>query len=154
MKIVWILFAFFGLLFAEGESKKVVLDLTTGDIGTFKQKVLGGIVSHKTHYQNALEELDVAVIIHGDSYKFFLKDIASSKYRSDRVLLKAYPELKKRIASLVENYDVEFLICNSGMKKHGIALEKVDSFVKTVPNAGIGLIDKQNDGYAYIPVGD
>jgi len=30
----------------------------------------------------------------------------------------------------------------------------VYDFVKIVPNSTIGLIDRQNEGYAYIPVAD
>ena len=51
-------------------------------------------------------------------------------------------------------YNVEFLICKSGMKAHHINDEDVVDFVKIVPNASIGLIDKQNEGFAYVPVRD
>ena len=34
------------------------------------------------------------------------------------------------------------------------AEKDVYSFVKIIPNSIIGLIDRQNEGYAYIPLGD
>jgi len=140
-------------LYAE-ESLKVVIDLTTGDMHTFEQKILKGIVAHKTHFEGQLKELDVAVVIHGEAYKFFIKDPAHSPFKDDAALLKASNELNKRIASLADTYDVEFLMCKSGMDKRKIAQKDVYDYVSTVPNAAIGLIEKQNEGYAYLPVND
>lgn len=138
-------------LFA-GESRKVVIDLTTGDAAVFEQKILSGIVAHKNHYADEFKELDVAVVIHGQAYKFFLKNPANSTFRKDRTLLQKRVELGKRIAALADTYEVEFLMCAAGMKKHKIDKKDVYDFVATVPNAGIGLIDKQNIGYAYLPI--
>lgn len=154
MKILLTLVLLFGFLFAEGDVKKVVIDLTTSDVESFQQKILKGIVAHKTHYESVLEELDVAVIIHGGAYKYFVKDLNASIYKDDAKLQKIHQDLKKRIRTLFDTYDVNFLMCASGMKKHGLDKSKILDFVKTVPNAAVGLIDKQNDGYAYLPVGD
>jgi intracellular sulfur oxidation DsrE/DsrF family protein len=38
--------------------------------------------------------------------------------------------------------------------KNGLTKADIPWFVTVVPNASVGLIDKQNEGYAYIPVGD
>jgi intracellular sulfur oxidation DsrE/DsrF family protein len=136
------------------ENLKVVIDLTTGDLHTFEQKILKGIVAHKNHFESQLKELDVAVVIHGSAYKFFVKDPAHSPFREDAPLLKASGELSKRIATLADTYEVTFLMCRSGMEKKKLDTKEVYGFVTTVPNAGIGLIEKQNEGYAYLPVGD
>ena len=93
-------------------------------------------------------------MIHGNAYKFFVKDPAHSPFKADTALLKASKELAKRIAVLADTYDVEFLMCRSGMEKKKLVEKDIFGFVATVPNAGIGLIDKQNEGYAYLPVGD
>jgi len=136
------------------QTMKVVIDLTTGDLHTFESKILKGIVAHKTYYEGKLQELDVAVVIHGNAYKFFVKDPAHSPFKEDKALLSASKDLSKRIAVLADTYDVTFLMCKSGMDKKKLTSKDVYDFVSTVPNAGIGLIDKQNDGYAYLPVGD
>ena len=134
------------------QTMKVVIDLTTGDLHTFESKILKGIVAHKTYYEGKLKTLDVAVVIHGNAYKFFVKDPAHSPFKADAALLKASGELAKRIAVLADTYDVAFLMCQSGMEAKKLETKNVYDFVKTVPNAGIGLIDKQNEGYAYLPV--
>jgi intracellular sulfur oxidation DsrE/DsrF family protein len=136
------------------ENLKVVIDLTTGDLHTFEQKILKGIVAHTNHFENHLKELDVAVVIHGNAYKFFVKDPAHSSFRGDAELLKAAPALSKRIATLADTYEVAFLMCRSGMEKKKLGTKAIYDFVSTVPNAGIGLIEKQNEGYAYLPVSD
>lgn len=153
MKKLLLFFALVTSLFAEGELK-VVIDLTTGNIHTFEQKILSGIVAHKTYFEGKLEALDVSVVIHGDAYKFFVKDPAHSPFKKDLVLQKKHEELAKRIASLSEAYEVEFLMCKSGMLKRKLSKKEIFDFVTTIPNAAIGLIRKQNEGYAYLPVND
>jgi len=136
------------------ENLKVVIDLTTGDIHTFERKILNGIVAHKTYFEGQLRELDVAVVIHGNAYKFFVKDPAHSAFRDDTALLKTAPQLHKRIAALADTYDVTFLMCRSGMINKKLEKKDILDFVSTVPNAAVGLIEKQNEGYAYLPVVD
>lgn len=139
-------------LHADENTKKVVYDLTTGDMKVFERKVLSGIAKVKSHYEGNLQEIDVAVVIHGGAYKFFVNNLSTSPYKDDKELAKRQDEFKKRLTSLSELYDVELLLCEVGRKKHKIKAENLYDFVKLVPNAAIGLIDKQNDGYAYIPI--
>ena len=143
-----------GIAQAEEEVAKVAYDLTTKDIATFEKKILKAIVANKAHYESQLKELDVAVVIHGGSYRYFTIDPSKTEYKTDKALLKNYTDLKKRIKSMADTYDVEFLMCRAGMIKHGLNAKNIVNFVKIIPNSTIGLIDKQNDGYAYIPVGD
>lgn len=152
MKIFILILALIGLLNGEEGVKKVVYDLTTGDVKTFEKKILSAIAFEKAHYESKFEELEVAVIIHGDAYKFFIDDLALSPFKDDKKLVDAKPDLSKRISSMFETYNVEFLMCGVGMKKFKIEKSTLYKFVKVVPNSTIGLIDKQNEGFAYIPV--
>jgi intracellular sulfur oxidation DsrE/DsrF family protein len=120
----------------------------------FEKNILKGIAVNKAHYEGNLKELEVAVVIHGGAYRFFVKDIQKSTFRSDRKLVKAYPELKKRIESMSDTYDVKFLMCKAAMPRNKLKPEDIVKFVTLVPNSTIGLIDKQNEGFAYIPVRD
>ena len=143
-----------GLVYAQDEVAKVVYDLTTKDLANFELRVLKGIVANKAHYEGTLRELDITVVIHGGAYRFFTKDPIHSKFKDDKALIETHKTLAKRIASMVKTYDVTFLMCGAGMPKHGLKAEDVYSFVKIIPNSTIGLIDKQNEGYAYIPIND
>jgi len=153
-KIVLILLLTCSSLLAEEASAKVVYNLSTQKLDTFERKILKAIVANKAYYTSKLKEYDVTVVIHGGAYRFFVKDPKHSEYKRDHKLIKTYKELAKRIKSMVETYDVEFLICEVGMKKHHLSKKDIYDFVEIIPNATIGLIDRQNEGYAYVPVED
>jgi len=152
MKKWLLIFALCGMVFAEEGVKQVVFDLKTGQLESFEKKVLQGIAYHKAHYEGKLEKLDVAVVIHGDAYKFFVKDLKNSPYKNDKKLIAAHDQLTKRIATMANTYEVEFLMCEATMKTLKIDKSNVYDFVKLTPNSTIGLIDKQNEHYAYIPI--
>ncbi len=154
MKKLILLLAMFGMLHADEEVAKVVFDLTTGNLQTFEQKVLKGITVHKAHYEGNLKELEVAVVIHGNAYKFFVKDPKHSPFNSDTKLLEAQPTLQKRIAIMADTYEVTFLMCDTGRKSHKLETNEIYDFVQMVPNSTVGLIDKQQEGFAYVPIGD
>ena len=149
-----IFLALFSFASADEGIMKVVYNLTTGNVMAFKQKILKGIAINIAHYESSLKELKVAVVIHGGAYKFFLKDLKGSEYADEREFVKEFPELKKRIASLADTYDIAFSVCGVGLEHRHIKESNVADFVKVIPNASIGLIDKQNEGYAYLSVDD
>jgi intracellular sulfur oxidation DsrE/DsrF family protein len=153
-KLVYVLMILLTVLHAEDKSAKVVYDLTTKELSNFELRILNATVKNKSYYEAQLRELDVAVIIHGGAYRFFLKAPQKSEYKDNQALIANYQDLAKRIKTLSETYDVEFLLCGVGAQKHHIEQKDLYDFVKIIPNASIGLIDKQNAGYAYVPVRD
>ena len=154
-KIFLILLLTFSSLSAEEVSAKVVYDLTTKDLANFELKILKAIVANKTYYEGKLRELDVTVVIHGGAYRFFAIDPSKNPFfKEDEALIKNYKTLAKRIKTMSDTYDVEFLMCGVGMEKKKLTKEDIYSFVSVIPNSTIGLIDRQNEGYAYIPLGD
>ena len=153
-KILLLLLSSLTILLADKPSAKVVYDLTTKNQKTFERKILKAIVANKAYYESKLKELEVTVVIHGGAYRYFTIDPSKTEYKTDKALLADYANLKKRIKSMHEIYGVEFLICEAGMKKHGLKAKDIMSYVKIIPNSIIGLIDRQNEGYAYIPVND
>lgn len=154
MKVILLMLLFFGLLYAEDETKKVVYDLTTKDVAKFEKTILKGITAHKAYFESNLQELEVTIVIHGDAYKFFVKDPKTTIYKDDTKLLANYSELKKRIHSLMDTYEVEFLMCGAAMPRKELQKNQIVEYVKIIPNSTIGLITKQNEGYAYIPAKD
>lgn len=153
-KITLLLLSSFTMLCAQEGVAQVVYDLTTKNIKAFELKILKAIVANKAHYESQLKELDVTVVIHGGAYKYFTVNPSQTKYKTDKALLSDYSNLKKRIKSMSDTYNVEFLMCGAGMPKHGLTDKDIVKFVKIIPNSTIGLIDRQNEGYAYIPIGD
>lgn len=152
MKKIILLIALTLMLSAESNVVKVVFDLTTGNLQTFERKVFKGIAMNKEHYEGRLKELEVAVVIHGGAYKFFVKEPGASSFKDDKELLAAHPTFKKRIASMADTYNVKFLMCRAGMLKNNLKESDIYDFVTILPNSTIGLIDKQDEGFAYIPI--
>ncbi len=132
--------------------KKVVYDLTTGDLKRFERRLLSGIVAHKTYYESKLQELEVRVVIHGDAYKFFMHDLSGTPYLSQHGLVAAKATLGKRIKTLATQYGVHFMVCEVGTRERKLRKKAFYPFITFVRNAAIGLIDAQNAGFAYLPL--
>ncbi len=154
MKKILLLISMALFLNAQDGVKKLALDLTTGDIKKIERKVLSGTVKHKNYYEGKLEELEVAIVIHGAAYRFFIKDLSSTPYKDEKSLIEAQVDLQKRLRALSEIYEVEFYACASGLKKLKIDPSNIVDFVTLSPTSTIVLIDKQDEGYAYIPISD
>lgn len=154
MKKLLVLLSLVGLLLADDESAKVVFDLTTAKVKTFEKHILKGVTVNKSNFDSEFKEFEVAVVIHGGAYKFFVNDIKNSKYKNETELVKQHTELKKRITSMSDTYGVKFYICETGMAKHKLEPKDIMSFVEIVPNSTIALIKRQNEGFAYLPVRD
>ncbi len=152
MRKILLFFVLLSSLIAEEGVKKVVFDLTTGDPKVFEKKILSGIAHQKAHYEGKLQELEVAVVIHGGAYKFFVKELQKTEYKNDTELVKKHADFAKRLASLVDTYEVSVYMCEVGRKGHKLDKNNIYDYVEYVPNSTIGLIDKQNEGYAYIPI--
>ncbi|MFN3787745.1 MAG: hypothetical protein ACK4SW_05005, partial [Sulfurihydrogenibium azorense] len=78
-KFLAIILLFVGFSFAQ-DNPKAVINLTTGDLNRFKMYLLSGVANSAEYYKNNLKDLKVVVIIHGDAYKFFIKDLQNSPY--------------------------------------------------------------------------
>jgi uncharacterized protein len=150
MRIVTMIFVMLALLQADSDVKKAVFDLTTGDVKRFERSVFKSVETHTTHYAQNLQEYKAVFVIHGEAYKFFLKDIAGTAYAQE--LAAVQPEFATRLKALVETYDVTFVVCSAGMRSRELALERLYSFVTPVATSTSALIDWQDEGYAYVPV--
>jgi intracellular sulfur oxidation DsrE/DsrF family protein len=154
MKKLILLISMTLFLNAQDGVKKLVLDVTTSDIKNIERKVLSGTVKHKNYYESKLEELEVTIVIHGGAYRYFVKDLSKTSYKDEKNTIKTQANLHTRLKALSQLYDVEFIICSSGLKKLKINQDNIYDFVKFAPTSTIALINKQNNGYAYIPIGD
>lgn len=152
MRLLFLILMLLFSLHAEGDAKKVVFDLTIGDINRFEQFVLKGTETLAIHYAEERKEYKPVFIIHGDAYRFFLKDLNGTPYEGDKVLADRRKALESHLKSLVEHYDVIFEVCSVGMRKKQLPFEKLYTFVTPIFNATAGLVEWQEKGYAYIMV--
>ena len=59
------------------DTVKVVYDLTTGDRNKIEKHLIYSITAVAKHYASMKKKLKVMVVISGDSYKYFVNDLAS-----------------------------------------------------------------------------
>jgi len=132
--------------------KKAVYDLTTGNVEVVESKLVYNIISNIKYYKSKEQALKVRVIVHRDAYKFFMDDLNDTAYEFEPILLNHKKALHKALQQLVKEYHVEFWVCSAGMRYRNLKKEAFYPFVTMVHNAMVGLIDSQNDGYAYVPI--
>jgi len=135
-----------------GEERKVVIDLKTGDIKKLKIYLLSGLTDMIEYYKNNLIDLKAVVVIHGDAYKFFIKNLDNSPYHKDKQLKREQKEIYERLKTLHKIYNIKFEMCDIGRKARKISKSNLYSFVKLEHSAGISLVNWQNQGYAYLPI--
>ena len=133
-------------------TQKILVDLTSGDLETIKTRIISGLPGAMKHFTQAGDTVEIAVVIHGDAYKFFVENLENTKYWADEQLSASQDELREKLGNLRKTYGIVFEMCQVGMNRRGILTEDIYKFVTPIPSAMIGLIKWQNQGYAYIPV--
>jgi intracellular sulfur oxidation DsrE/DsrF family protein len=148
--LAFLLLGFSGI--SQAEEKKAVYDLTSGDAEKIESRLLGGIKHIAEYYKQQGDEFKAVVAISGDSYRYFVEDIANSPFKDDAALLAQQKKLAPLLKELVEDYGVRFDMCGGGMKARKIKPESLYSFVHTDKIKPVYMIDWQNKGYAYMPL--
>ena len=147
-----LVFLFLLLTLLPASTQKVLVDLTTGDLETIKTRLLSGLPGVAKHFKQSGDDVEIAVVIHGDAYKFFVENLENTKFWADEQLANAQDELRQKLGALRKEYGIVFEMCQVGMNRRGILSEDIYKFVTPIPSAMIGLVKWQNMGYAYIPV--
>lgn len=151
MRILVVLFlCMVSLSFAE--TKKFMIDLKTGDFETFNKAFLGGVSGTIEYFTSQGDNVEVAVVIHGDAYKFFVQNLENTQYGVDQSLVERQESIRQRLEEIEKKYHIHFDICMSGMHKKGILTEDIYPFVTPIKSAMVGLVKWQNKGYAYVPL--
>lgn len=145
-----LLFTTFAL--AKQPVEKIIVDLTTGNIDTVKSRFIKGVANTTNHFKQKGSAVETVVIIHGEAYRYFIKDLDSSKYSTEIELHDSQQELRKGFENLTQKYKIRFEVCSVGMKKNQLTSDMFYDFVHVVPSAQISLIEWQNKGYAYLPI--
>jgi len=144
-----------GLLLSLGSlvasEQKVVFDVTTGDVDKLEKGLVRTIDGLVAYYEANDIEYKIAVVISGKAYKYFVKDLKNSPYKSKLKVARAQKKLAPQLQQL-HTKGVEFDMCQAGMKARGIDKKVLYNYVVTTKNKSVYLIEWQNRGYAYLPV--
>ena len=131
---------------------KVVIALTSGDPQVLREKLFAAIPMMAANYRAQKRGLRAAIVVHGEAYRFVLKDLRSTPYSDDTATQAAQSEIRGLFEGLVRTYGVRIEVCAHGMKKHGLAQANLYPFVHPVASASIALIDWQQAGHALLTV--
>ena len=125
----------------------------TGHDGSTPEKALRTIAEATDDGGKAADgdTVEVAVVIHGEAYKFFVQNLDNTQYGMDKQLVDHQEAIHKRLEEIEKKYHIHMDICMSGMHKKGILSEDLYPFVTPIKSAMVGLVKWQNAGYAYIP---
>ena len=138
--------------FIFAQEYKVVFDLTTGSESVLKKSLIDNVKNLRKYYNDKGDTLKVAVVISGNSYKFFIKDLENSPYSKESALRDTFEQRSKMLNHFSKT--AKFEICSAGMKKREIKKEMLYPFVHPAFNKSEALIRYQNDGYAYLLISD
>ncbi|MBU1927498.1 DsrE family protein [bacterium] len=134
------------------DEAKAVYDLTSGDSAKIEKDMIKSIKNVSQYYKGQNKKFKTIVVISGDAYKYFIRNLSDSPYSEDKSALEIQPKFISVLKELNDSYHVTFKMCSAGMKARGIKLETVYKFVHADAIKNVYLIDAQNAGYAYIPV--
>ncbi|MFT7880490.1 MAG: DsrE family protein [Sulfurimonas sp.] len=132
--------------------QKVVYDLTTGEPQKLEKFLLKGLKVLAEYYREEKIDYQMAVVISGDAYKFFVDALNASPYADDRSLKRLQPEIAPKLRELAEVYNVNFTMCKRGMEARKIPKKSLYNYVEADTMKNVYLIEFQNKGYAYMPI--
>lgn len=89
-------------------------------------------------YNEELTEHEINVVLNGSCTKYITNKMKDDKYI-------------QMIQSRLNNYDIKFYVCKSGMKASGVKESDITvKGVELVPNGSMKLTELQHEGFAYI----
>ncbi len=137
-----------GSLFAK--TYKVVYDLTTGSEAVVAKKLVANTQKLKAYYAAKGDTLEVAVVVSGEAYRLFIKDLADSPYANEKALRETQRTRTKMLEAFSSIAVIE--MCGMGMQHRKIDKKTLYPFIRPAFNKTEALVRYQNAGYAYIPL--
>ncbi len=131
------------------EDSKIVVDLTTGGPPDQINPGLEKVARFVNIYSQAGKQparARICVVLHGEATAVSLNDAAyASAFKTE-----ANPNL--RLLKTLREAGVEFQVCGQVLTNKGYKLEQTTTNVQVAVSALTVLVNRQQDGYAYIPL--
>ncbi len=115
--------------------------------------MLTSIYNMVSTYQNELREHDVRVVFNSYGIRFLTDDkLEGTPFEADEALQERREDLKGRLMSLQNSYDVELELCDITREQVGLSRDKVYEGVESVESGVVQLAELQSQGFAYIKI--
>lgn len=138
------------------KNSKVIIDITSGEMTGDVLKGFDRAALISNQYAQAgvgpKQGMKMAVILHGEATKAALTHEAYKKQASSyarQAGLEGNPNLD--LIERLNEAGVEIYVCGQALAHHGFATEEVASAATVAVSAATVNINKQMDGYAYLP---
>lgn len=115
--------------------------------------MLTSVYNMVTTYQNDLREYDVRIVFNSYGIRFLTEDkLEGTPFETDKALQESREDLKGRLMSLQNSYDVELELCDITREQVSLSKDKVYDGVEAVQSGVVRLAELQGKGFAYIKI--
>jgi len=115
--------------------------------------MLTSIYNMVTTYQNDLRDYDVRVVFNSYGIRFLTDDeLEGTPFETDAALKERREDLKGRLMSLQNTYDVKLELCDITREEVGLPKDKVYKGVESVESGVVEVAELASKGFAYIKI--
>lgn len=127
------------------QDSKVVIDVVSDKKEGDNIKALDRAALIFNQYADAGAPIKMAVVLHGPATKSALSDAAFKEHEN----ADKNPDLE--LIKALKNQGVEVFVCGQALAHHKFALDEVAPDVTVAASAATVNIQRQKDGYSYLP---
>jgi len=104
-------------------------------------------------YQNQLRDYDVRIVFNSYGIRFLTDDkLEGTPFEADQALQERRENLKGRLMSLKNVYDIELELCEITREEVGLSKDKLYEGVKPVGSGVVQIAELESKGFAYIKI--
>ncbi len=137
---------------AQGGPAKVVYHADFKDPRRFSS-MLTSIYNMVSTYRDEFREHDVRIVFNSYGIRFLTDDkLDGTPFEADEALQERREDLKGRLMSLQQSYDVQLELCDITREEVGLSKDKVYEGVDFVQSGVVQVAELQSKGFAYIKI--
>lgn len=104
-------------------------------------------------YRNKLRDYDVRIVFNSYGIRFLTDSkLTGTPFAADAALKERRANLKGRLKTLHDTYEVELELCDITRERVGLARDKLYDGVESVASGVVRVAELQNRGFAYIKI--
>lgn len=115
--------------------------------------MLTSIYNMVSTYRDQLREYDVRIVFHSYGIRFLTDDkLEGTPFEAGEALQERREDLKGRLMSLQNSYDVELELCDITREQVDLSRDKIYEGVESVDSGVVQVAELQSKGFAYIKI--
>ncbi len=115
--------------------------------------MLTSVYNMVSTYQNDFRDYDVRIVFNSYGIRFLTDDkLEGTPFEADQALQERRENLKGRLMSLQNVYDVKLELCEITREEVGLSKDKLYEGVKPVGSGVVQIAELQSMGFAYIKI--